>query len=59
MKIARDINAEEPEKKLNGKAEREKQALPTQHAALKQADLLRHKIPHKEVVLLLMHQFPK
>lgn len=35
MKIARDINAEEPEKKRNGKTEREKQALPTQHTAFR------------------------
>lgn len=35
MKSARDINAEEPKKMWNGKMEREKQALPTLHAAFK------------------------
>lgn len=34
---------------------------PSLHSAQqrKQTDLLRHKILHKQVVLLLMHQFPK
>lgn len=45
MKIARDINAEEPEKKWNGKTESKKQALPTQLS--KQTDLLRLETLHK------------
>lgn len=59
MMIARDINAEEPEKKCNGNTEGKSN--PSLHSAQlwKQTDLLRHKMLHKQVVLLLMHQFPK
>lgn len=59
MKIARDINAEEPEKQGNRKREREMQALPTQCTDFKQMDLLRYKILYKQVALLLMCQFPQ
>lgn len=59
MKIARDINAEEPEKSEMGRQRgRSKPCLHSTQLS-EQTDLLRHKILDKQVVPLLMHQFPE